>query len=126
MLKRITRLHDRIEHLHTYRVLRGDTIEAVAPPGTAPKPLTPERIQAISRVLADPRRFELLQRIAKNETSPCSQLRKCCPISAATLSHHLKELEAVELIGSTRRGKFVDAHFCREKWEAYLAALAQL
>jgi ArsR family transcriptional regulator len=90
------------------------------------KPLTPRRIQAISRALADPRRFEILRHIAKGDCSACSELRDAFPITPATLSHHLKELESALLIETTRRGKFVDAHFCREIWNAYLAALAEL
>jgi ArsR family transcriptional regulator len=93
---------------------------------TATPSLTPRRIQAISRALADPRRYEILKHIARGETAPCSALRDVCPITAATLSHHIKELEAAHLVETTRRGKFVDVQFCREVWEAYLAALNKI
>jgi ArsR family transcriptional regulator, arsenate/arsenite/antimonite-responsive transcriptional repressor len=91
-----------------------------------PTPLSPQRIQLISRALADPRRFELLQQVAESNPSPCSNLRACCPITAPTLSHHLRELEAAELVTLEKRGKFVDVHFRRDTWELYLAALGKL
>ena len=84
------------------------------------------RRQSISRALADSRRFEILQKIAARPSAACTDLRCAFPISAATLSHHLKELETCGLIGISRRGKFVDVVFQRTVWEAYVAALARL
>lgn len=81
---------------------------------------------AISRALSDPRRFQILRYIAKESCSACSDLREAFPITAATLSHHLKELESCGLIETTRRGKFVDATFCRASWETYLAELQKI
>ncbi len=69
--------------------------------------LTRARRTAILKALADPRRFELLERIAKaNCPLGCAQARAALPISAATLSHHIKELEAAGLINIRRDGKF--------------------
>jgi ArsR family transcriptional regulator, arsenate/arsenite/antimonite-responsive transcriptional repressor len=62
---------------------------------------------AILKALADPRRFELLQRIAKAGCPlGCAEARAALPISAATLSHHIKELETAGLIDVRRQGKF--------------------
>ena len=77
----------------------------------------------ISRVLADPRRFEILKRIAAGKCTPCSDLRSEFPITAATLSHHLKELESAGLIQTERRGKYIDITFRRDVWRAYLKEL---
>ncbi len=77
----------------------------------------------MSRVLSDPRRFEILKHIAGQSCTACSDLRAAFPISAATLSHHLKELESSGLIETSRRGKFVDAVFCRDTWAGYLSEL---
>ena len=83
-------------------------------------------VLAISRALSDPRRFEIFQNIAAKSCTACSDLRAAFPITAATLSHHLKELESCGLIEITRRGKFIDVTFCRAAWKAYLAELKKI
>jgi ArsR family transcriptional regulator len=80
-----------------------------SPPRTASKPLrlSSARRTAILKALADPRRFELLQKIAKAGCPlGCAEARAALPISAATLSHHIKELETAGLIDVRREGKF--------------------
>ncbi|MDE3106203.1 MAG: helix-turn-helix domain-containing protein [Acidobacteriota bacterium] len=83
-------------------------------------------VQGINRALGDPRRFEILQQIARGCSVACSELREQTPITPATLSHHLKELEAVGLVSLARNGKFVDVTFRREIWQRYLEALQSL
>jgi len=69
--------------------------------------LTRARRTAILKALADPRRFELLERIAQAGCPlGCSAALAALPISAATLSHHIKELETAGLIDVRREGKF--------------------
>jgi ArsR family transcriptional regulator len=79
-------------------------------PSTAtakPLRLSAARRTAILKALADPRRFELLERIAKAHCPlGCAEARAALPISAATLSHHIKELETAGLIDVRREGKF--------------------
>jgi ArsR family transcriptional regulator, arsenate/arsenite/antimonite-responsive transcriptional repressor len=88
--------------------------------------LSEEQVQAIARVLADPRRFAILQQIAGKGNMPCSGLRECQPISAATLSHHMKELAEAGLIEVEREGRTADITFRRDVWEAYLGQLANI
>jgi len=81
------------------------------PPATERTPkstrLSSARRTAILKALADPRRFELLERIAKAGCPlGCAEARAALPISAATLSHHIKELETAGLIDVRREGKF--------------------
>jgi ArsR family transcriptional regulator len=72
-----------------------------------PARLTGVRRTAILKALADPRRFELLERIAKAHCPlGCAEARVALPISAATLSHHIGELESAGLIQVRREGKF--------------------
>jgi ArsR family transcriptional regulator, arsenate/arsenite/antimonite-responsive transcriptional repressor len=69
--------------------------------------LTRARQTAIFKALADPHRLELLRQIAKAGCPlGCSQALSALPISAATLSHHIKELETAGLIDIRRQGKF--------------------
>jgi ArsR family transcriptional regulator len=83
-------------------------------------------VQAVSRVLADPRRIEILKRIAAADCTACAELRSEFPITAATLSHHLKELESCGLVEMARRGKFIDVTFRRDVWETYLKELRKI
>ncbi len=89
--------------------------------------LTRARRTAILKALADPKRYELLERIAKaNCALNCSQIRPALAISPATLSHHIKELETAGLIEVTREGKF---HFLALRpgvLDALIACLARL
>jgi ArsR family transcriptional regulator len=91
-----------------------------------PKALSPREMRAISRALADPSRFRILQHIAAQACTACSDLRAAFDLSAATLSHHLKELESAGLVEAERRGKFVDVSFQRPTWNAYLAELRKI
>jgi len=89
--------------------------------------LTEDRFHLIARALADPRRYDLLRRIGKaGDTLACENLRGCTEVSAATVSHHMKELETAGLVESTREGRFVTYRLRRDVLEAYLARMAQI
>lgn len=80
------------------------------PPAIASKKplrLSRARRTAILKALADPRRFELLERIARASCPlACSQAQAALQIAPATLSHHIRELESAGLIQIERVGKF--------------------
>ena len=81
----------------------------------------------ILKALGDLRRMEIFERISQHsQCTACSDLRASIPISAATLSHHLKELEASGLIQIEREGKFAMLTLRRDVWEAFLADLQQI
>lgn len=81
----------------------------------------------ILKALADPRRFELLERIAEAACPlGCAEARSALAISAATLSHHVKELEAAGLVLVKRDGKFVYLSPRCEVWSALLESLASI
>jgi len=84
------------------------------------------RVDSIARAISDPRRFAILKKIANCKEVSCSSLRECQPITAATMSHHLKELEQAGLIHIRREGKFASLQFQREVWDAYLANLSKI
>jgi ArsR family transcriptional regulator len=91
-----------------------------------PRTLTEKEVHAIARVLADPRRFEILRHIASQPSAACTDLREAFPISAATLSHHLKELESAGLVEAERCGKYLNVVFQRAAWRGYLDVLTKL
>lgn len=95
-------------------------------PRSASKSLSATQFRAITKAISDPRRYDILQHIAGQRNCTCVELRECSPITAATLSHHLKELESAGLISIARKGKFALPCFRREVWKTYLAQLAEL
>ena len=75
-------------------------------PAKTPR-LTRAQRTAVLKALADPKRFELLERIARSGCPlGCSDARDALDISPATLSHHIKELQTSGLIDVRREGKF--------------------
>ena len=89
--------------------------------------LNEEQVHLIAKALADPRRLELLRQIGRcNEPSPCANIKECHEVSAATLSHHMKELETAGLIRVTRDGKFASYTLRRDVLKGYMDQLAKI
>ena len=85
------------------------------------------QIEMISRALADRRRFQILTQISASQAPlPCAELLKTHSVSAATISHHTKELERAGLIATLREGKYVSFLMQREVLHAYAQQLSGL
>ena len=89
--------------------------------------LDARQFSRISKALADPKRFEMLQRIAASKEAPtCSCVRDWLELAPATVSHHLKELESAGLVDVTREGKFAHITLRRDVLDAYVNHLSRL
>jgi ArsR family transcriptional regulator len=82
-----------------------------------------DQFQRIAKALADPRRFEILEHIAKQSEVGCRRLCGCFPVRQATISHHLKELAGAGLVESRRDGQFVYYRTRPEVLDTYVSEL---
>jgi ArsR family transcriptional regulator, arsenate/arsenite/antimonite-responsive transcriptional repressor len=95
--------------------------------GAEPVRLSEEQIHLIAKALADPRRLDLLRQIGSCDgPSSCADIKVCHEVTAATLSHHMKELEMAGLIRVTREGKFASYTLRRDMLLAYTEQLAKI
>ena len=86
-------------------------------------PIDPERFERIAKALADPRRFQILEKIANCREVGCQRLCEQFPVAQPTMSHHLKELARAGLIEPWREGQFAFYRFRADVLQDYVDAL---
>ena len=82
-----------------------------------------QQVMRITKALADPTRFRILQAIATAGESCCSELATRFPVTQATCSQHLKVLTDAGLLTMRREGQFNHYRFVRDTLEAYRSTL---
>ena len=86
--------------------------------------MTPQQIIKITKALADPTRFRILQTVAKARESCCGELARDFPITQATVSQHLKVLTEAGLVEARREGQFNYYRMRRDVFDEYQRTLA--
>jgi ArsR family transcriptional regulator len=105
---------------------RAQSAASTTPQASKPR-LTKSQRTAILKALADPKRFELLERIARSQCPlGCGEAIEALAIAPATLSHHIKELQTSGLIDVRREGKFAFLSMKPSVLEALADGLAAL
>jgi ArsR family transcriptional regulator len=77
----------------------------------------------VTKALADPTRFRILQAIARAGESCCGELAQHFPITQATVSQHLKILTEAGLVDVRREGQFNYYRMLRDTLNDYRRAL---
>jgi ArsR family transcriptional regulator, arsenate/arsenite/antimonite-responsive transcriptional repressor len=88
--------------------------------------MTSKQFQHVARALAEPQRFAILERIAREQGElACKTLVQESSVSQATISHHLKELCEAGLIDCRREAQCAFFSFRRHVIDAYREELGR-
>jgi ArsR family transcriptional regulator len=85
-----------------------------------------EKIENISKALADKTRLRIFEAISSSEQMNCGQIVSLRGVTPATVSHHLRILMEAGLIDCRREGQFVYSKANPKALEGFTRALSAL
>jgi ArsR family transcriptional regulator, arsenate/arsenite/antimonite-responsive transcriptional repressor len=85
-----------------------------------------QKIERISKALADQTRLRIFEAINSCDHMNCGQIVSLRGVTPATVSHHLRVLEDAGLIVCRREGQFVNSEANPKAIAAYTRELARL
>jgi ArsR family transcriptional regulator, arsenate/arsenite/antimonite-responsive transcriptional repressor len=85
-----------------------------------------QKIERISKALADENRLRILEAISTSDHMTCGQIVSLRGVTPATVSHHLRILMDAGLIACERKGQFVHSKANPEAMQEYTRALSAL
>ena len=88
--------------------------------------LNDPRFVQIAKALADPTRLRIFEAIARDTPRCCGDVGRRLPVTAATVSHHLRILAAAGLVESRRTGQQVQVRAVPEALADYHAVLGEI
>jgi ArsR family transcriptional regulator, arsenate/arsenite/antimonite-responsive transcriptional repressor len=85
-----------------------------------------QKIETISRALADETRLRIFEAISSSDHMSCGQIVSLRAVTPATVSHHLRVLQQAGLIDCRRKGQFVYSEANPKTLEEYARTLTAL
>jgi ArsR family transcriptional regulator, arsenate/arsenite/antimonite-responsive transcriptional repressor len=85
-----------------------------------------QKIERVSKALADRTRLRILEAISSRDHMNCAQIVSMRGVTPATVSHHLRILQGAGLIACRRQGQFVHSKALPQALEAYAQELSGL
>lgn len=92
----------------------------------APTLMNEQSLIKVARALGDPTRLGILRTIASHHGMCCGDLTRAFPITAATVTHHLRILTDAGLVESRRDGQFIRVRALPDRLSEFSAALGGL
>jgi ArsR family transcriptional regulator, arsenate/arsenite/antimonite-responsive transcriptional repressor len=88
--------------------------------------MTEKDLSKISKALSDATRLRIYQAISARREMFCGELAQQCPLTAGTISHHLRILAQANLIESRREGQFIYNRALPKTIREYTRALTRI